>query len=37
VLGTTAKFFLQRRRLGRFRIFDEKGKRLIRAGQPAKR
>jgi glycosyltransferase involved in cell wall biosynthesis len=37
VLGTTAKFFLQRRRLGRFRIFDEKGKRLILAGQPAKR
>jgi hypothetical protein len=36
VLGTTAKFFLQRRRLGRFRIFDEKGKRLILAGQPAK-
>jgi len=37
VLGTTAKFFLQRRRLGRFGIFDEKGKRLILAGQPAKR
>jgi len=37
VLGTTAKFFLQRRRLGRFRIFDETGKRLILAGQPAKR
>jgi glycosyltransferase involved in cell wall biosynthesis len=31
VLGTTAKFFLQRRRWGRFRIFDEKGKRLILA------
>jgi glycosyltransferase involved in cell wall biosynthesis len=37
VLGTTAKFFLQRRRLGRFRIFDEKGKRLILAVQPTKR
>ena len=37
VLGTTAKFFLQRRGLGRFRIFDEKGKRLSLAGQPAER
>jgi glycosyltransferase involved in cell wall biosynthesis len=37
VLGTTAKFTLQRWRLGRFRIFDEKGKRLILAVQPTKR
>jgi len=37
VLGTTAKFFLQRWRLGRFRIFDEKGKRLSLAVQPTKR
>jgi hypothetical protein len=37
VLGTTTKFFLQRNGLGRFRIFDEMGKRLILAGEPAKR
>jgi glycosyltransferase involved in cell wall biosynthesis len=37
VLGTTAKFTLQRWRLGRFRIFDEQGKRLILAVQPTKR
>ena len=37
VLGTTAKFTLQRWRLGRFRIFDEKGKRLSLAVQPTKR
>jgi glycosyltransferase involved in cell wall biosynthesis len=37
VLGTTAKFTLQRWRLGRFRIFDETGKRLSLAVQPTKR
>jgi glycosyltransferase involved in cell wall biosynthesis len=37
VLGTTAKFFLQRKGLGRFRIFDKEGKRLALAGQSANR
>jgi glycosyltransferase involved in cell wall biosynthesis len=37
VLGTTAKFFLQRKGLGRFRIFDKEGKRLVLAGQSANR
>jgi glycosyltransferase involved in cell wall biosynthesis len=37
VLGTTAKFFLQRKGLGRFRIFDKEGKRLVPAGQSANR
>jgi glycosyltransferase involved in cell wall biosynthesis len=37
VLGTTAKFFLQRKGLGRFRIFDKEGKRVSLAGQSANR
>jgi glycosyltransferase involved in cell wall biosynthesis len=37
VLGTTTKFVLQRKGFGRFRIFDEKGKRLFLDGEPAKR
>ena len=35
VIGTTAKFFLQRKGLGNFRIFDANGKRLTIAEQPA--
>jgi glycosyltransferase involved in cell wall biosynthesis len=37
VVGTTLKFFLQRNGLGRFKIFNQQGKRLILAGQPANR
>jgi glycosyltransferase involved in cell wall biosynthesis len=37
VLGTTAKFFLQRKGLGNFRIFNASGKRLSIARQPAHR
>ena len=37
VLATTLKFFLQRKGLGRFKIFNAKGKRLILVGQSANR
>jgi hypothetical protein len=35
VLGTTAKFFLQRKRLGNFKIFSVNGKRLSIVKQSA--